>query len=261
MKDFFKFLLLYCNRLCKVSLVVLLVFLSYPVNLVFANMSSNSYKIPIDSINVGGQAGSSSSYNLLDSAGEVATGDSSSSNYKLNSGFIGAKETYLSLSTVGDISMSPSIGGVSGGTGYGSMGWTVITDNSAGYSLSIKASTDPALRSASSSFNDYTPSGANPDYNWSVASTDSEFGFSPEGVDIVQRYLDNGSSCNTGSLDTVSRCWDQLDTINTLIAQRSSGNHPSGTTTTVKVQAESGANHIQPNGDYTAVVEVTLLPL
>lgn len=226
-----------------------------------AQMSGTLYKIPVDSINTGGQQGESSLYKLLDTAGEVGTGDSASASYGINAGFIGAQLVYLAISSPSDVSMSPAIAGVSGGTGTGSTVWTVTTDNPAGYTLHVRADTNPALRSASSSFADYTPGNSDPDYNWSVAAADSEYGFTPEGVDIVSKYKDNGSACNIGSGNTADRCWDNLTISDKLIAQRSTGNHPSGTTTTVKMQAEVGSNHIQPNGTYEAKITVTALPL
>lgn len=227
-----------------------------------AQMAGTQYKIPIDSINVGGQDGSSTSYGLFDTVGEIATGDSASGSYGLNAGFIGAQLTYLAISSGSDVTMSPAIAGVSGGAGTGSTVWTVTTDNPAGYSLLIRADTNPALRSASSDFADYTTAGGIPDFLWSVAAADSEYGFTPEGADIIQRYLDNGSACNSsGGSDTADRCWDKLTTSDQQIAESATGNHPSGTATTVKMQAEVGSSHIQPNGAYEANITVTAVAL
>lgn len=244
---------------CKTFLLALLFFLAYNSPVALA-MSSGSYKIPTDSINFGGQSSSSASYKELDTMGELGSGLSSSTNYKMSAGFLASQSIYLSISSASDITMS-SFSGLTGGTGDGSTVWTAITDNPAGYTLTIDASTNPALMSAGAQFENYTPSGGNPDYNWSVASTDGEFGFTPEGTDIYSRFKDNGSNaCNTGSSDTTDKCWDSATVAPKTIAYRSTGNHPSGTTTTVKVRAESGTSHIQPNGNYTATLQVTLLP-
>lgn len=250
------------GKLLQFAMLFFLLIITPATNDSYAQMSGTQYKIPLDSINVGGADGSSTSYDLFDTVGEIATGDSNSSTYGLHAGFIGAQLTYLAISTGSDVTMSPAIAGVSGGTGNGSTSWTVTTDNPAGYSLSIKASTSPALQSAGGSFADYTTSGAAPDFSWTVAAADSEYGFTPEGVDIVQRYLDNGSSCNAaGGSDTVDKCWDKLTTSDQEIANRGSGNHPSGTTTTVKLQAEVGSSHIQPNGTYNSSITVTAVAL
>lgn len=247
------------NSVCKAVLFALLFFLLID-HQTFAAMSSSSYKIPTDSINVGGQSSSSTNFKELDTIGEVGSGLSSSTNYKLSAGFLASQNVYLSISAASDITMS-SFNGLTGGTGTGSTTWTVTTDNPAGYTLSVSSTTNPALTSAGSNFANYTPATSDPDYTWSVASTDSEFGFTPEGPDIYPRFKDNGSNaCNTGSSDTADRCWDSVLTSLKPIAYKSTGNHPSGTNTTVKVRAESGSSHIQPDGNYTATVQVTLLP-
>lgn len=226
-----------------------------------AVMQSDNYKIQSDSINIGGILATSTNYKLEDTVGEVATGESTSASYKLKAGYQQMQEIVISITSPSDVTMSPSIGGVAGGTGNGSAVWTVTTDDPAGYSLTVKASSSPALSLGSDSFADYTLAGANPDYSWSVASSDSEFGFTPEGNDIIQKYKDNGSACNTGSGDTADKCWDTLSTSAKTVAQSSSANHPSGTATTIKFRAESGSSHIQVNGAYTATTTVTATAL
>lgn len=228
------------------------------------SMSSDSYRIQQDSINIGGTEDSTStSYKLKDTAGEIATGKSSSDSYNLYAGYRQMNETYLSISSPANVTLTPAILGVTGGTGSSSAAWTIITDNPAGYSLTIKASSSPALVSGAYSFADYTPAGANPDFTWSVASIDSEFGFTPEGDDIVQKFRDNGDdSCNVVSGgDTANACWYYASTTVQTIAQSTSANHPSGVATTVKFRATSGSSHVQVEGTYTATTTVTALTL
>jgi hypothetical protein len=251
------------NSACIAGSVALLFFLLanfLPAD-VLAQMSSGTYKIPSDSINVGGLQSTGTLYNELDTIGEVGSGDSNSTTYRMSAGFLSTLNVYLSISAASDIAMTPSLSGLTGGTGNGSTTWTVTTDNAAGYTLSIKADTTPALKSGSNSFANYTTVGADPDYTWAMATADSEFGFSPEGTDLFSRFKDNGSACNTGALDTTDKCWDSVTTSDKTIAQRTSSNHPSGTSMTVKVRAESGTSHIQPVGTYTSTITATLLPL
>jgi len=222
--------------------------------------SSTNYRIQSDSINVGGILSTSSSYRLEDTVGEVKSGTSSSLTYRVRSGYQQMQEIYLAVSPPGNITMSPSIPSTGGGIANGQATWTIITDNPAGYTASIRASTSPALVSGSNSFADYTPSGANPDFAFSVPATTAEFGFSPEGPDVAQRYLDDGATCNTGSSETTDRCWDGLSTSATVIAVRPNANHPSGTALTVKFRAESGASNVQPAGNYRATTTMTILP-
>ncbi|MBI2120145.1 MAG: hypothetical protein HYT94_00795 [Parcubacteria group bacterium] len=148
-----------------------------------------------------------------------------------------------------------------GGTSDGSAIWTATTDSPGGYTLAVKSSTDPSLKSGNDSFADYTPAGANPDFTFSIAATDGEFAFTPEGNDLVQKYKDNGSSCNAGSGDTADACWNRFSTADETVAQGSSSNSPSGTATTIKMRSQSGASHIQTNGTYTATITTTATAL
>lgn len=243
--------------------IVIFIFLAANAHFILAAMESESFRINADSINIGGARESSTNYRMENTVGEIASGESASDSYRLRAGYQQMLETYISISSPADVTMAPGIGGVAGGTGNGSASWTIITDNLAGYSLSIKATSSPALQSGANSFADYTPvlSGT-PDYNWSIDVADSEFGFTPEGNDIIQKYKDNGSdSCGVGSNDTADRCWYDLATSNESIANASSANHPSGTATTVKFRAESGSSNVQSEGDYTATITLTAITL
>jgi hypothetical protein len=240
------------------SIFVLFVF----GNISFAQMTGTVYKIQSDSVNFAGGYSTSTNYINESTVGEVGTGNLSSTNYKLYAGYQQMQSVYISISSVSDVVMSPSIGGITGGTSNGSTVVTVTTDSPSGYQLTITASSSPALVSGSNSFADYTTSVmGTPDYAFSVSSSDSEFAFSPEGADIISKFKDDGASCNTGSGDTADRCWDSLSTSPQVVANKTSANHPSGTATTLKFRAESGASHLQPEGVYTATTTVTALPL
>ncbi|MEK7585432.1 MAG: hypothetical protein AAB455_02890 [Patescibacteria group bacterium] len=221
--------------------------------------ASTNYRIQADSINIGGQLSTSNNYKLEDTVGEVATGDSSSTNYKVKAGYQAMFGSSISISAPSDVTLS-SINNIDGGGSTGSVVWTVTTDNGAGYTLAIAASTNPALRGTSGSFDDYAPSGAVPDYLWSLAATAAEFGFSIEGTDTASRYLDNGSACGVGASQNTDRCWDGLSTTNRTVASRASPNSPAGTATTVKLQAEIGtSNNTQPAENYSATITATAL--
>lgn len=226
-----------------------------------AVMTSSNYSIQSDSLNFGGGLSSSTNYTQESTFGEIATGRSESSNYQIRAGYQQMQEVYLSIGSVSDVSLSPSINSTGGGAATGQTSATVTTDSVAGYELYIKASSSPALNSGANFFNDYTPAGANPDFGFSVGAGTSEFGFTPEGTDVAQEYLDNGSSCNTGSTDTTNACWREFSTTNELISRRTSENHPSGTETVIKFRAESGASNTQAVGTYTATTSVTAIAL
>lgn len=224
-------------------------------------MTSSSYKIQSDSLNFGGSRSSSATFTTEDTTGEVATGESSSASFKLKAGYQQMQEVYLAVTAPADVTMSPSIGGITGGTANGSTSFTVTTDDPAGYRVSIKASSTPALRTNTNTIADYTPAGSDPDFNFSVAASDAEFGFTPEGSDVSQTFKDNGSACNTGSSETADKCWAALSTTNQTIVQRTSPNQPSGTLTTLKFRVQSGSAHVQVAGNYVATTTITVLPL
>lgn len=252
--------------LLSTILFILLFILPVPT-LLAQVMQSSTYKITSDSVNVGGLNNSgSASYNMGDTLGEVGTGDSSSANYALHAGFWQMQESYISISSPADLALT-HMGGlpISGEATEGTLSWLVTTDNTAGYSMNIQTGTTPALTRTlgGDSFSDYTLSGANPDYTFTLSSpTTSAFGFSPEGVDTNARFLDNGTTCNTGgSGETIDKCWDGLSLSPKIIATRASSNQPGGSTVTVRFHAESGASHIQLSGAYSASITVTAITL
>ncbi len=218
--------------------------------------SSTNYRVQSDSLNFGGGLSTSTNYGLESTGGEIATGESSSTNYGIKAGYQQMLVSAISISSPSDVSLG-SLDGAAGGAVTGSVAWTVITDNAAGYTLTVRSSTNPALASGGASVANYTPAGATPDYTWSIAASASEFGFSPEGTDVVQRYLDNGSACNAGASNGSNTCWDAFSTSNTTVASGASGNSPAGTATTIKLQAEVGADNVPTAGDYSATIIAT----
>jgi len=245
-------------------IVILALIISTP--LIFARvicadyMQSSTYRIQSDSLNIGGASGSSSSYKINDTLGEVGTGDSNSSTYYMHAGYWQMQESSIAITSPTDLVMA-SMSGLSGGSSEGTMSWTVTTDNGAGYSMSIASSTTPALKSAVDSIADYVPAGANPDYNFTNAASSSSFGFSPEGTETSGRFKDNGSQCNIGALETSGKCWDGLSTTPKVIAGSTTSNMPTGGVVTARFRAESGANHIQTSGVYNVTITATAITL
>lgn len=221
--------------------------------------SSTNYRIDVDSINISGGESTSTSYKINDTVGEIGTGDSTSTSYNIDAGYqamVGSEVT-LTLSSPADVTLSPSI--TQGEASNGQAAWTVTTNNSAGYSLSVKAATSPALQSSGNSLADYSPSGG-ADFTWTVASGSALFGFSPEGDDITSTYKDNGSSCGTGSSDTTNACWNGFSTTNQTISSKSSA-ASAGSLTTLKMRAEIGSSATATAGSYSAAITATAVAL
>jgi len=121
-----------------------------------------------------------------------------------------------------DVTMNGSIPGITGGTAYGTTTVVVTTNNNSGYTMTITASSSPAMQGEAQggTIADYTPASAGvPDFTFSVP-TGSEFGYSVSAsttADLAQKFLDNGTTCNTGALDTSGNasCWTGLSTVAT----------------------------------------------
>ncbi|MFT7507102.1 MAG: hypothetical protein ACI92I_000240 [Acidimicrobiales bacterium] len=224
-------------------------------------MTSSNYQIQSDSVNVGGGLSSSTNYSLESSAGEIATGQSDSTSYSLRAGYQQMQEVYIAVSSASSsLTLSPSIGGVTGGTSNGSTTVTVTTDSISGYQLTIEAEGNPAMQNGAETIADYTPAGV-PDYTFTTGSGDAHFGYTPEGADVVQRFLNSGVTCNSGSSNAASACWDGLSTTAVAIASATGSNHPTGTETSVRFRVGVGSSVVQATGVYTATTTLTALSL
>tara|TARA_B100001989_G_scaffold232135_1_gene191223 strand:- start:1077 stop:1841 length:765 start_codon:yes stop_codon:yes gene_type:complete len=222
--------------------------------------SSSNFQLQSDSINIGGGLSSSTSFVQESTVGEIATGPSDSSNYSLRAGYQQMQEVFLSLSLTGDVTMSPSLPGFTGGTSNGSTTLTVITDSPSGYQVTIAAENDPAMQSGSNTIADYS-AGANPDFSLTTNPTDAHLAYSPEGNDIADRFKDDGGTCAQGSLDTALACWDGLSTTDAAFVYAPGANHPGGATTTLNFRVDIGGNANVQTGVYTATTTITALPL
>lgn len=223
-------------------------------------MQSGSYQIQSDSVNFGGGYSSSTNYQQESTFGEVATGRSTSTSYNLYAGYQQMLSTYLSITGATDVTLTPSLGGLTGGESNGSTTVTVVTDNPAGYALTIEASDSPAMNDGGNSIADYVPAG-DPDFTFSVVAGTSSFGFSPEGEGIVTRFQDSVGSCNSAGGDTALACWDGLSTSAATIVSAVGSNHPTGATTSLRFRVGVGANALLAPGTYVATTTVTALSL
>jgi len=245
-----------------VAFLALNLFFTFGIKIASAQvMQSSNYKIETDSVNFGGLRSASATYSIEDTLGEVATGISSSTNYAMRAGYQQMQEVVISATAAANVTLTPSIGGLTGGTANGQTSFTVMTDNPAGYQATIAASTSPALSSATDSFADYVPAGVEADYTFTNTEDNSTFAFTVDGFDIVNRYKGGGLLCGQTVDAGTAACWDGLSTTARTIVSRDSANHPSGVMTTLRFRAASGSSHVQTNGLYTATTTVTIVAL
>lgn len=168
----------------------------------------------------------------------------------------------ISISDGANVTMAPNLG-LASDESVGSSSWTVITSATAGYTLSVKASTNPALQSASDEFLDYTEAVAGTPDVWSVDSGNIEFGFSAVGDDVETEYVDASTdgtpetSCPTvGNLGSTDHGYEGFTTTDEAIASSNATTTASGTVTTICfAAAQNGV--VAPSGTYTATITAT----
>ncbi len=224
--------------------------------------SSDSYRLESDSINFGGGLSASDNYRQESTLGEVATGESASPSFSLRAGYQQMQTVYVSVAVASSsLTLSPALGGLSGGVSSGSTTITVLTDSPSGYELTIEASASPAMQAGSETIADYVPTASPaPDLSFLTASGDVHFGFAVYGSDVVARYRNNGGLCDVGSSSTPETCWDGLSTTPRAIA-RGGANQPNGAVTEVYFQVGIGGSTAVLPGTYIATTTVTALPL
>ena len=226
-------------------------------------MTSPSYQLQSDSVNVGGGLSSSSNYVQESTTGEIATGPSDGTSFNLRAGYQQMQEVFLSLSAPTDVVMTPALGGLTGGESNGSTIVTVLTDSPSGYQLTITAENSPAmvLDGGGDTIADYDDGGST-DYTFTTGATDAHFGFTSAGLDTADEFADDGASgCGGGGDLEALVCWDGLTTSARVLAESNAGNQPSGATTTVHFKVGIGGTGSVPAGVYIATTTLTAYPL
>lgn len=165
----------------------------------------------------------------------------------------------ISITSPADSSMSTALG-VSQNTAVGTTTWNVKTNNSAGYTLAVKSSSNnPAMQTGGGSTisNDQVVAPA----LWSVSSGNAEFGFSAFGTDTTTGTWGSGTQCSsTTNVPSTGLKYLGLATSDVTIATRSSTTTPSGIDTTVCYAVEQNGFYV-PSGTYTATVVATATAL
>ncbi len=247
------------NKKPKLILLALLIALAIPAFSIAAVMTSSNYQIQSDSVNFGGGNSTSANYTLEDTLGEIATGLSSSASYSLKAGYQQMLGSSISIDSPADITMTAL--SLTQNTAVGSTAWTVTTDNSAGYTLSVNTSASPALVDSGTgeSFADYTESSAGVKEAWSVSNA-YEFGWSAFGADVSGYGSD--ADCVAGTdIPSATLLWEGFEgTTQIEMASSTSRTSTSGTASTICVATEQ-AGVFAPSGSYSTTVTVTAITL
>ena len=167
-------------------------------------------------------------------------------------------------SSPSNVTMSPSLGGLSGGTANGETQFAVLTNSLTGYTLTIQASSTTGAMQGTASTTNFIPGYATstPDYNMTVAVNKAAFAYTIQAsssADVTQMFRENGSVCNTGSSHTNNyHCWIQATSTAVTIINRSLPTATAATSTLAfRVIINSNPSPIIPNDSYIATTTIT----
>lgn len=198
-------------------------------------MSSTNYKIDADSINSGGELGSSTNYGALDSIGEPFIGIGESTNYKIGEGFERMIVFGISLALDSDVK---NLGIITPGTPIsGTTTATVITDAWGGYSLSISHDKNMTHTDTTTSI---------PSYGCSIASPCAWNG---TGLGFT---VQSGTSVDTGKWGTDPNFNYAAITTNPTIFHTKTGYKSGGDNTVIEYKLDVPGT--QKSGTYSNVV-------
>jgi len=169
------------------------------------------------------------------------------------------------LATASDVTMSPALAGITGGTANGVTQVRVLTNNAAGYSMTLTASSSAGMlgNSQGGTIPAYVPNAEGvPDYAFTTPVNSARFGYTVEASttsDLNQKFLNSGTTCNTGSDDDADSCWLNASTSAVQIINRLTETPDSGATTTVKfrVVINSSPSPVIPQDTYVATTTLT----
>ena len=165
----------------------------------------------------------------------------------------------ISITSPTDVTMAPNISMSANGS-IGSATWNVKTNNTAGYTLAVKASASPALVSGGNSFADYTEVAAGTPELWSVPASNKEFGFSARGTRVNTTTWGTGADCGSAGAPNATLKYIGFETADRQISTSSTFTTTSGEDTVLCLAAEQDTVYA-PSGTYTATITATATTL
>jgi hypothetical protein len=162
-----------------------------------------------------------------------------------------------------NVTMSPDIGGITGGSSNGAVSVSVRTNDLLGYKMTLQASNSLGMQDVSSTTNyipAYTTSGAGvPDYTFNTAA--NGFGYNVNAsttTDVPLPFRWTGTSCGgAGTTVDSTHCWMGATSTAVTIINRSTPTGFGGATTTLSFEANLIANSMLPNGNYVSTTTLT----
>ncbi|MFA6554521.1 MAG: hypothetical protein WCS89_03355 [Candidatus Paceibacterota bacterium] len=174
----------------------------------------------------------------------------------------------ISFTTPGsNVTLSPSLGGLTGGTATGETQIVVTTNSSLGYMMTIMASSSVGMIGNASSSNSIpayvTATAGVPDFSFTVPANKAYFGYSVEAsttADLATSFKDAASACDSaGGSDTADKCWIAATSTAYTVVNRTWQTPASGATTTLKFRVTINANPspVIPDDTYVATTTLT----
>ncbi len=162
----------------------------------------------------------------------------------------------ITITSPSDATMSPNLG-VAANSSIGNTTWNVKTNDPDGYTLTLRASTTPAMQASGGLYiADYTPATPGTPDTWSVPSGSVEFGYSAYGTDVNTSTWGTGSSCGAAGTPSGTQKYNGFSTTTFTVATRSATTTTSGIDTNVCFAAEQDTVYAAA-GTYTALITAT----
>jgi len=237
------------------KIIFLIFFLLAPV-FVHA-MDSANYSIDSDVIGAFGDLGTSANFSVIDTGGEVGTGDLSSATFGVLSGFeAGLSGGTISMDCPASVNMGSIVGTGKSNLAGNSITCNINTDSSGGYKLEWAAGSSVAMKSGSNEIAAYSPTVADTPEAWSVDPANSEWG---------AHLGANSTTKNTtlwGTADTYADGkWLNVDAAPVMIISKNSATSGAGDDEIIFFGSEIGANKFQPTGSYVTNITLTATTL
>jgi hypothetical protein len=167
-----------------------------------------------------------------------------------------------------DVTLSPALGGVTGGTANGSTQFVVVTNNSAGFDMTLKTAANEGMLGTAlgGAIPALVPVGEVPKFDFddsTVAANTAAFAYTIEASttdDLDQKFRDDGNSCGSGSSDTLDSCWLNGSTTDVRVIHRTTPTPSTGAVATLKFRAvlRQNATPAITEDTYTATTTITV---
>ncbi len=161
----------------------------------------------------------------------------------------------VSITSPSNSNMSTALG-VAQNSANGTTTWNVKTNSATGYTLTVQATSTPAMNSTTTpnSIADYQTGAPN---LWVATSGQAYFGYSSFGTDVPTGTWGTGSLCySTPNGTSTTLKYKGFTTSGVQIASRSSTTTPSGVDSVVCYAVEQNNTYI-PAGNYQATITAT----